>query len=135
MKEHRIKLLDSEAGMEKLEQAGKTAMLIAVDHQLAGVVAVADTVKDTSKEAIARMQDLGLEVIMLTGDNQRTAEAISGQVGVSHVIAEVLPAQKSDEIEKLQKQGKQVAMVGDGINDEIGRASCRESIKCSDEIC
>jgi len=117
MKEHRIKLLDSEAGMEKLEQAGKTAMLIAVDHQLAGVVAVADTVKDTSKEAIARMQDLGLEVIMLTGDNQRTAEAISGQVGVSHVIAEVLPAQKSDEIEKLQKQGKQVAMVGDGIND------------------
>jgi len=117
MNEHRIEILDSEATMEKLELDGKTAMLIAVNNQLAGVVAVADTVKDTSKEAIVRMQDLGLEVIMLTGDNQRTAEAISGQVGVSHVIAEVLPAQKSDEIEKLQKQGKKVAMVGDGIND------------------
>ncbi|HLS60423.1 MAG TPA: heavy metal translocating P-type ATPase [Virgibacillus sp.] len=117
MNEHRIEILDSEATMEKLELDGKTAMLIAVNNQLAGVVAVADTVKDTSKEAIVRMQDLGLEVIMLTGDNQRTAEAISGQVGVSHVIAEVLPAQKSDEIEELQKQGKKVAMVGDGIND------------------
>ena len=103
--------------MEKLESEGKTAMLIAVDHKLAGVVAVADTVKETSKEAIARMQALGLEVIMLTGDNQRTAEAIARQVGLSHVIAEVLPEQKSDEIKKLQDQGKKVAMVGDGIND------------------
>ena len=103
--------------MEKLESEGKTAMLIAVDNKLAGVVAVADTVKETSKEAIARMQALGLEVIMLTGDNQRTAEAIARQVGLSHVIAEVLPEQKSDEIKKLQDQGKKVAMVGDGIND------------------
>ena len=117
MNEHKIAILDSNAAMEKLESEGKTAMLIAVDHKLAGVVAVADTVKETSKEAIARMQALGLEVIMLTGDNQRTAEAIARQVGLSHVIAEVLPEQKSDEIKKLQDQGKKVAMVGDGIND------------------
>lgn len=117
MHEHNIVILDSEASMEQLESEGKTAMLIAVDHELAGVVAVADTVKETSKEAIARMQELGLEVIMLTGDNQRTAEAIARQVGLSHVIAEVLPEQKSEEVKKLQEQGKKVAMVGDGIND------------------
>ena len=117
MKEQKIAILNSEASMEKLERDGKTAMLIAVDQQLAGVIAVADTVKETSKEAIKRMQELGLDVIMLTGDNQRTAEAIASQVGLSHVIAEVLPEQKSDEIKKLQDQGKKVAMVGDGIND------------------
>ena len=117
MKEREIAILDSEVAMEKLEAEGKTAMLIAVDQKLAGVVAVADTVKETSKEAIARMQALGLDVIMLTGDNQRTAEAIARQVGITHVIAEVLPEQKSDEIKKLQDQGKKVAMVGDGIND------------------
>lgn len=117
MKENEISILDSEVMMGKLEAEGKTAMLIAIDQELAGVVAVADTVKETSKEAIERMRELGLEVIMLTGDNQRTAEAISSQVGLSHVIAEVLPEQKSEEIKKLQDQGKKVAMVGDGIND------------------
>ncbi|MEK4403387.1 heavy metal translocating P-type ATPase [Sporosarcina sp. FSL K6-6792] len=117
MNDYKIAILESNAAMEKLESEGKTAMLIAVNHKLAGIVAVADTVKETSKEAIARMQALGLEVIMLTGDNQRTAEAIARQVGLSHVIAEVLPEQKSDEIKKLQDQGKKVAMVGDGIND------------------
>ena len=117
MRERNVAILDSEVAMEKLEAEGKTAMLIAVDNQLAGVVAVADTVKETSKEAIARLQALGLDVIMLTGDNQRTAEAIARQVGLSNVIAEVLPEQKSDEIKKLQDQGKKVAMVGDGIND------------------
>lgn len=117
MRKHNISILDSEASMEKLEGDGKTAMLIAVDNKLAGIVAVADTVKETSKEAISRMLDLGLEVIMLTGDNQRTAEAIARQVNVSKVIAEVIPEQKSEEIKKLQEQGKKVAMVGDGIND------------------
>ncbi|MBO0586911.1 heavy metal translocating P-type ATPase [Sporosarcina sp. E16_8] len=117
MNDYKISILYLNTAMEKLESEGKTAMLIAVDYKLAGVVAVADTVKETSKEAIVRMQALGLEVIMLTGDNQRTAEAIARQVGLSHVIAEVLPEQKSDEIKKLQDQGKIVAMVGDGIND------------------
>lgn len=117
MKERGIVVLDSEVAMEKLESEGKTAMLIAVDQKLAGVVAVADTVKETSKEAIARMRALGLDVIMLTGDNQRTAKAIADEVGIDHILAEVLPEQKSDEIKKLQDQGKKVAMVGDGIND------------------
>lgn len=117
MTQHDIAYSDVEESMVRLEREGKTAMLIAVNQKLAGIVAVADTVKETSKEAIARMHDLGLDVIMLTGDNQRTAEAIAKQVGVSNVIAEVLPEEKSDEVEKLQKQGKHVAMVGDGIND------------------
>ncbi|MFK2825147.1 heavy metal translocating P-type ATPase [Bacillus sp. B190/17] len=117
MNQHNVGIKDLGALMEKLESEGKTAMLIAVDSKIAGIVAVADTVKETSKEAIARMLDLGLEVIMLTGDNQRTAEAIARQVGVSKVIAEVLPEQKSEEVKKLQEQGKNVAMVGDGIND------------------
>lgn len=108
---------ETETTMEEMEQNGKTAMLIAVEGALAGVIAVADTVKETSEEAISRMHQLGLEVIMLTGDNERTADAIAKQVEIDRVIAEVLPDQKSDEIKKLQSQGKKVAMVGDGIND------------------
>src|SRR5690625_1279120 len=108
---------ETEASMERLEQDGKTAMLIAIDGELAGVIAVADTVKETSQEAITRMHKLGLEIIMLTGDNERTADAIAKQVEIDRVIAEVLPDKKSDEIKKLQAQGKKVAMVGDGIND------------------
>lgn len=103
--------------MEKLEAEGKTAMLVAIDKKYAGLVAVADTIKETSKEAVARMKKIGLEVIMLTGDNQRTAEAIAKQVGIDHVLAEVLPEEKGNEIKKLKEQGKKVAMVGDGIND------------------
>ncbi|MDG5788514.1 heavy metal translocating P-type ATPase [Evansella sp. AB-P1] len=118
MKENNIAFVnDVVVQMESLEREGKTAMLIAIDYHLAGVIAVADTVKETSKDAVKRMTDLGLEVIMLTGDNERTANAIAKQVGIKHVIAEVIPKQKSDEIERLQKDGKKVAMVGDGIND------------------
>ena len=117
MRSRDVDLHDIESTMEKMENEGKTAMLIAVDGKLAGVVAVADTVKETSKEAIRRMQELGLDVIMLTGDNQHTAEAIGRQVGLTHIIAEVLPDQKSDKIQQLQAEGKKVAMVGDGIND------------------
>ncbi|WP_252501635.1 heavy metal translocating P-type ATPase [Sporosarcina sp. Marseille-Q4943] len=117
MRSRDVALHDSESIMVKMENEGKTAMLIAVDGKLAGVVAVADTVKETSKEAIRRMQELGLDVIMLTGDNQHTAEAIGRQVGLTHIIAEVLPDQKSDKIQQLQAEGKKVAMVGDGIND------------------
>ncbi|QQK80057.1 copper-translocating P-type ATPase [Salicibibacter cibi] len=103
--------------MAAFEKEGKTAMLIAIGGKYAGMIAVADTVKETSKAAIKRMHELGLEVAMLTGDNQQTAEAIGKQVGIDRVIAEVVPEQKAEEIQKIQEQGKKVAMVGDGIND------------------
>ncbi|GAX91639.1 heavy metal translocating P-type ATPase [Effusibacillus lacus] len=103
--------------MEELESQGKTAMLMALDGKLAGIIAVADTVKETSAQAIRRLKDMNIEVIMITGDNQRTAEAIAKQVGVDRVLAEVLPEDKAVEVEKLKQEGKIVAMVGDGIND------------------
>jgi len=105
------------ATMEQLEEAGKTAMLIAIDRRYAGIVAVADTIKETSREAVSRLKQMGIEVIMITGDNERTARAIARQVGIDHVLAEVLPEGKAEEVKKLQSQGKKVAMVGDGIND------------------
>jgi Cu+-exporting ATPase len=101
----------------ELAAAGKTAMYLAVDGQAAGVVACADTIKDDSVAAIRRLKQLGLEVVMLTGDNRRTAEAIGRQVGVDRVAAEVLPADKAHEVRRLQLEGRVVAMVGDGIND------------------
>jgi P-type Cu+ transporter len=101
----------------ELEAAGKTAMLVAVDGRPAGVMAVADTVKQDSAEAIGTLRSLGLEVAMISGDNRRTAEAIARQVGIERVMAEVLPEDKAVEIRRLQEQGKTVAMVGDGIND------------------
>lgn len=103
--------------MEILEGNGKTAMLVAVDGSYAGIVAVADTIKETSKAAVSRLKQLGIQVIMITGDNQRTAHAIAAEVGIDHVLAEVLPEGKAEEVKKLQAQGKKVAMVGDGIND------------------
>lgn len=103
--------------MESLEKQGKTAMLVAIDGRYAGMVAVADTIKETSKEAIARLHNMGLDVVMITGDNTQTAQAIAKQVGIKHVIAEVLPEGKATEVKKLQQAGKKVAMVGDGIND------------------
>jgi P-type Cu+ transporter len=103
--------------MESLEKQGKTAMLVAIDGSYAGMVAVADTIKESSHQAIKRLKDMGLEVIMITGDNEQTAQAIAKQAGVDQVIAEVLPEGKADEVRKLQQQGKKVAMVGDGIND------------------
>ncbi|WP_404321516.1 heavy metal translocating P-type ATPase [Cytobacillus firmus] len=110
--------IDSMIGkMENLEDNGKTAMLVAVDGGFIGIIAVADTVKETSKAAIKRLKDAGLEVIMITGDNKRTAQSIANQVGIDMAIAEVLPEGKADEVKKLQARGKQVAMVGDGIND------------------
>lgn len=103
--------------MSVLEEAGKTAMLVAIDNRYAGMVAVADTIKETSKDAVSRLKDLGIQVIMITGDNERTAKAIAAQVGIDHVLAEVLPEGKAEEVKKLQAKGKKVAMVGDGIND------------------
>ncbi len=102
---------------EQLEEEGKTAMLLAVDHQLAGILAVADGLKQTSSEGIAKLKEMGIEVYMITGDNQKTAAAIGEQVGISQVLAEVLPQHKAAEVEKLKQDGKVVAMVGDGIND------------------
>ena len=99
--QQQINTSELEQSMSKLETEGKTAMLVAIEQRFAGIIAVADTVKDTSKEAIKRMHDLGLEVIMLTGDNERTAAAIGKQVGIDRVIAEVVPEQKADEIKKL----------------------------------
>ena len=107
----------AEEAVVRLEEEGKTAMLLAVDGRLAGVVAVADTLKDHSKAAVSALQGMGIEVVMLTGDNRRTAAAIARQAGVGSVISEVLPGQKAEKIKELQVQGKIVAMVGDGIND------------------
>ena len=107
----------AENTLAELEDAGKTAMLLAYDGALAGVIAVADVVKEDSAEAIAELKRMGIEVYMITGDNRRTARAIAGQVGIDNVLAEVLPEHKAEEVEKLKREGKVVAMVGDGIND------------------
>ncbi|MBF0192967.1 MAG: copper-translocating P-type ATPase [Magnetococcales bacterium] len=103
--------------MTKFENQAKTAIIAAVDGIAVGVLAVADTVKKESKEGIDKLKNMGIEVIMLTGDNQRTAHAIAEQLGIDKIVAEVLPTNKSEEIELLQASGKVVAMVGDGIND------------------
>jgi Cu+-exporting ATPase len=112
-----IALGDLEEKSKALADDGKTPMYIAIDNQAAGIIAVADTVKEDSKTAIAAMKKLGLEVVMITGDNERTANAIARQVGVDRVMAEVLPQDKAFNVQKLQLEGKKVAMVGDGIND------------------
>src|SRR2546428_1180938 len=113
----RIPVHAAESILHAMEDAGKTAMILAVDGQVEGAIAVADTLKEHSVEAVRALKSMRIEVVMLTGDNRRTAEAIARQVGVDDVIAEVLPAQKAEVIKDLQKRGKVVAMVGDGIND------------------
>jgi P-type Cu+ transporter len=105
------------AESQRLADDGKTPMYIAIDGKAAGLVAAADTVKEESTQAIVALKRLGLEVVMLTGDNRRTANAIGLQVGVDRVLAEVLPQDKAHEVQKLQLEGKKVGMVGDGIND------------------
>ena len=101
----------------RLAGEGKTPMYIVVNHKLAGMIAVADVVKSNSARAIKKLTDMGIEVVMITGDNSRTADAIAAQVGIRRVLSEVLPQDKSNEVKKLQSEGKKVAMVGDGIND------------------
>ncbi|ARK30712.1 heavy metal translocating P-type ATPase [Halalkalibacter krulwichiae] len=117
LSEANVLFMDAIEEMTRLENDGKTVMLVAIAGQFAGLIAVADVVKPTSKQAVERLHNLGLDVIMLTGDNERTAKAIAKQVGIDHVVAEVLPEEKSAAIEKLQRKGKKVAMVGDGLND------------------
>jgi Cu+-exporting ATPase len=101
----------------KLSDQGKTPMFVSIDQRPAGIIAVADTLKENSKEAVGALHKMGIEVIMITGDNPKTAEAIAGQIGIDRVLSEVLPDGKAGEVKKLQAEGKKVAMVGDGIND------------------
>jgi len=103
--------------IEKLEGDGKTVMMLSVNNKLIGLIAVADTLKESAKEGVKALQEKGIEVVMITGDNQRTAQAIAEKVGIKRVLAEVLPDQKEAEVRKIQTEGKVVAMVGDGIND------------------
>ncbi len=117
MKENGIEWRDHENIIDKLERAGKTVIIFSAGGKVRALLAVADTVKEHAAEAIGQIRKMGIEVWMLTGDNRRTAEAIAAQVGIDHVLAEVLPEDKAREVEKLQAQGKVVGMVGDGIND------------------
>jgi Cu+-exporting ATPase len=117
MEERHIPLERASGDARRLAEEGKTPMYVALEGQLAGLIAVADTVKPSSAEAIARFHRLGTQVAMITGDNRRTAEAIAKQVGIDTVLAEVLPEDKAAEVKKFQAAGKKTAMVGDGIND------------------
>ncbi len=119
MQRERVSFDDNMDAMERLEEQGKTAMLVAVDNRAAGLVAVADTIKPSSPQAIADLQRMGVTVHMITGDNWRTAKAIAAQVGLQEdqVMAEVLPEHKAEAVERLREQGNRVGMVGDGIND------------------
>ena len=123
MREKGIAYEAYEDQLELLERSGKTAMLIANHEHLKGIIAVADTIKESSKSAISKLKDMGLEVYMVTGDNERTARAIAEQAGIEHVFAEVLPENKAEKVKELQSQGKKVGMVGDGINDAPALAS------------
>lgn len=111
-----------------LEEEGKTVMLLGINKKLVGLIAVADTVKESAKAGVAALQTKGIEVIMITGDNARTAQAIAEKVGIKRILAEVLPDQKEKEVRKLQQEGKRVAMVGDGINDAPALAAAEVGI-------
>ncbi|MDE5977825.1 MAG: heavy metal translocating P-type ATPase [Turicibacter sp.] len=117
MLEQNIDIAPLSESSDQLAYDGKTPMYVAVNQQLAGIIAVADTVKESSKKAIETLHQMGIKVAMITGDNQKTAEAIARQVGIDLVLAEVLPSDKANEVKKLQEYGEKVGMVGDGIND------------------
>jgi copper-exporting ATPase len=128
MASRKISTEAAEKDYEILSNEGKTPMFISLNNELAGLIAVADVVKETSKEAVEKMHKLGLKVIMLTGDNEKTAKYIAKEVGIDRVIAEILPFQKSEEVKKLQEAGEFVAMVGDGINDSPALAQANVGI-------
>jgi Cu+-exporting ATPase len=119
MGEKKVKVGKGTSDFERLQGEGKTAVLVAVDGKVAGIIAIADTVKETSKKAVGELQAMGREVAMITGDNRKTAEAIAGQLGIGekNILAEVLPEDKAKEVRGLQESGRKVAFVGDGIND------------------
>jgi Cu+-exporting ATPase len=117
MKDRRIDIKDLEEKAEEFASDGKTPIYVSLDGKSAGIIAVADPLKESSAEALEKLKKLGLKVVMLTGDNKKTAEAIARKAGIDGVISEVLPEDKVHEIKKLQSEGRRVAMVGDGIND------------------
>ncbi len=117
-----------EAKANRLANEGKTPIYIGINNKLAGIIAIADVIKANSKKAIQRLHDMGLEVVMLTGDNQITADAIGNQVGIDKILAEVLPEDKANQVKELQSQGKNIAMVGDGINDAPALAQAEVGI-------
>ncbi len=117
MKDRNVNLLPLQKDIDRLLSDGKTIMILAVDGKVAGVAAAADPIKENAKKAIERMQQMGLEVAMITGDNKKTGEAIGKQLGIKRIFAEVLPEDKAKYVKKLQAEGKFVAMVGDGVND------------------
>ncbi|MAH43048.1 copper-translocating P-type ATPase [archaeon] len=117
MKKYKINIKDIDTHISKLESEGKTAMILALNKKPAGIIAVADTVKEHSAQAVKKLREMNKEVVMITGDNEKTAAAIAKQIGITHVLSEVLPEDKEKEVAKLQQNGKIVAMVGDGIND------------------
>lgn len=117
MDDKNIALGDLDSESDRLALEGKTPMYVAMNNKISGIIAVADVVKPSSAKAIKKLQSMGIEVAMITGDNKKTAQAIASQVGITRVLSEVLPQDKSNEVKKLQAEGKKVAMVGDGIND------------------
>ncbi len=117
MRENRIDVSGFSAKSEKLEEEGKTVVYLSADRKLSGIIAIMDTPKEDAKEAVSQLKKMNKEVIMITGDNERTGNAVARQVGITTVLSEVLPEQKAEEIKKLQQKGRKVAMVGDGIND------------------
>jgi len=117
MNKNKININSIEKDIKKLEEQGKTVVILASNKKIIGIIAIADTLKEFSKKAVDKLHEMGKEVIMITGDNERTAKAIAKQVGIEKVLAEVLPGDKAKEVERLQKSGKIVAFIGDGIND------------------
>ncbi|MBI2600775.1 copper-translocating P-type ATPase [Candidatus Daviesbacteria bacterium] len=117
MEKEKINIEEYGKEIEGLENEGKTVMMLGIKNNLVGLIAVADIVKESAKEAVSKLKKMGIETVMITGDNEKTARAIARQVGIDRVLAEVLPSQKEAEVRRIQQEGKSVAMVGDGIND------------------
>ena len=128
MEREKVSLTTVQTDIEKLENEGKTVMMLQVNEKLIGLVAVADTLKESALKGVQQLQKLGIEVVMITGDNRRTANAIAKIVGIGRVLAEVLPDQKEAEVKKIQAEGKIVAMAGDGINDALALAAANVGI-------
>lgn len=128
IREQGIDLSEIEKAITDLQRQGKTAVVVTLEDQLAGIIGIADTVKTSSREAVAGLKAQGLEVVMVTGDNQQTAQSIAKEVGIERVLAEVLPDQKVEAVKQLQSEGAQVAMVGDGINDAPALAQAHVGI-------